>query len=101
MMKRCAVAGFCLGGVVLDVMRRVGNLHQRGGEASVPPAIWAPILSAEYSRVRLIAICTSMAANGAKITIAIVPIRPTLVVAMAAAKNRPTAPAWRLPAMVA
>jgi hypothetical protein len=42
-----------------------------------------------------------MAANGAKITIAIVPIRPTLVVAMAAAKNRPTAPAWRLPAMVA
>ena len=40
------------------------------------PRIIAPILSAEYSRVRLIAICTSMAAIGARITMASVPMIP-------------------------
>jgi hypothetical protein len=40
------------------------------------PQMRAPRLSAAYSRVRLIAICTSMAANGARIIIRIEPTMP-------------------------
>ena len=38
----------------------------------------APMRSASYSRERLIAICTSMAANGATSTAASTPIQPNL-----------------------
>ena len=45
----------------------------------------APRSSAAYSRVRLIAICTSMAAIGARIIIAIEPMMPGAVVVVAIA----------------
>ena len=41
------------------------------------PQISAPRRSAEYSRVRLIAICTSMAASGATITATSTPMSPS------------------------
>ena len=48
----------------------------------------APISSAAYSRVRLIAICTSMAASGARIIIAIEPMMPgPLLLAVAAEEH--------------
>ena len=65
--------------------------------ASGRPQMRAPSSSAAYSRVRLIAICTSMAAIGARITIAMVPITPSAVVVVAMRRRRTarTAPASR------
>ena len=62
----------------------------------------APISSAAYSRVRLIAICTSMAASGARIIIAIEPMMPGPLLSRLPPKNMPN---WAIieiaPAMVA
>ena len=66
-----------LGGRVRD--RCAAPRSWRSAEASHIgwPLISAPSSSAAYSRVRLIAICTSMAAIGARITMAIVPMMPS------------------------
>src|ERR1700730_6949476 len=66
---------------ILDPLRGGGNLRQRRGERVRPPGGARPVVrglssSAAYSRVRLIAICAIMAAIGARITIASVPIAP-------------------------
>ena len=67
-MQRCAADGLTFIG-----MRRACS-SRRSSAAARPcgvPAIPAPSRSARYSICRLIAICTSMAASGAKISMAI------------------------------
>src|SRR5688572_7306763 len=89
MMNRCAVAGlasavgFSIWCAALEIFA--------SAEASAPglPRIWAPIRSAAYSRVRLMAICTSMAAIGARITMASVPISPKPLLLRLPPKNMP------------
>ena len=66
-----------LGVVVVDDLGRAGDLAERRGEQIGLPQISAPRRSAEYSRVRLIAICTSMAANGATIMAIRTPMKPS------------------------
>jgi hypothetical protein len=61
---------------VRDLVRGVGDLDQRGHEHIGWPTMRVPRLSAAYSRVRLIAVCTDMAPNGARIIIAIEPMMP-------------------------
>jgi hypothetical protein len=61
---------------ILDLMRGFVDLGQRRSKGFGLPLMRAPILSAAYSRVRLIAICTSIAARGASTTITSVPIAP-------------------------
>ena len=67
------------------------------------PAMRAPRSSAAYSRVRLIAICTSMAANGAKIIITIEPMMPgPLLLSRWPPKNMPNCATMEMaPAIVA
>ena len=76
MMKRCAVAGLRSASALW--MRWAPRAILSRAEASHRglPQISAPRLSAAYSRVRLIAICTSMAANGAMIIVASTPMTP-------------------------
>ena len=71
--------------------------------ASGRPVVRAPSSSAAYSRVRLIAICTIMAAIGARITIASVPITPRpLLLSREPPKNSPNCASMEIaPAMVA
>ncbi|MCY1308885.1 hypothetical protein D9M70_589270 [compost metagenome] len=71
--------------------------------ASGSPEISAPSLSASYSRVRLTAICTSMAATGARKTISKAPMPPSgLSLLLPPPKNRPNcAKAEMAPAKVA
>ena len=65
--------------------RRVRDCASAEASAAGRPLISAPARSAEYSRVRLIAICTSIAASGATIAATSTPTMPSGIVVVAAA----------------
>ena len=65
-----------LSGVVWDRFRYARDFDERGGECVRRPLMRAPRLSAAYSRLRLIAICTTMAASGARMSMSTEPTMP-------------------------
>jgi hypothetical protein len=77
MMNMCAVAGLrSASGLWMRCARR-GDLVSAEASHSGWPQISAPRRSAEYSRVRLIAICTRAAASGATIIATSTPTKPS------------------------
>ncbi len=77
MMNMCAVAGLC-SACSLGMRSAAPEMRCRAEASQVgSPEISAPMRSAAYSRLRLIAICTSMAAMGARIMMAIEPMMPS------------------------
>src|SRR2546428_5701293 len=92
-----------LRGGVLDRLRGGGDLRQRRRKRVGPPGGAGAEFVGAYSRVRLIAICTIMAAIGARITIASVPTTPSpLLLSRWPPKNSPNCASMEMaPAMVA
>lgn len=104
MMKRCAVAGLrSASGLTMRSAPRA-ILSRADASQSGFPQISAPRRSAEYSRVRLTAICTIMAANGATTMATITPMKPSglLLLSRLPPKNRAKLPSIEIaPASVA
>src|SRR5499426_3971972 len=100
---RCAVAGV-RSAVGFSIACAASEIFASADASACGcPVVRAPSSSAAYSRVRLIAICTIMAAIGARITIASVPITPSpLLLSRWPPKNSPNCASMEMaPAMVA
>jgi hypothetical protein len=92
-----------LSGIVWNFFRYARDFDERRSECAGRPLMRAPRLSAAYSRVRLIAICTIMAASGARMSMSIEPTMPRpLLSRLPPRKNMPNCASIEMaPAMVA
>ena len=90
-MNRCAAAGLCSAAALGMRWAALEILASAEASASGRPLISAPARSAEYSRVRLIAIWTIMAASGATSAAMSTPTKPSGLLRLPPKppKNRP------------
>ena len=101
MMNMWAVAGFRSAAMLSMPLAAAWIFSRAEASQSGWPQISAPILSASYSRDRLIAICTRAAAVGARTMIRIVPTIPSGLLRLLPISQPQVASMEIAPAMVA